>query len=47
MNENCSYWMINLINDDRFDYLSNGTFSQVEQKNDSLGQNGQWGSSQI
>jgi hypothetical protein len=32
MNEHCSYWMINLINDDPFDYLSNGSSSLVEQK---------------
>ncbi len=32
MNGHCSYWLINLINDDPFDYLPNGTFNEVKQK---------------
>ncbi len=31
MNGGCSFQPINLINDDPFDYLSNGTSSQIEQ----------------
>jgi len=31
MNGHYSYWFINLINDEPFDYLSIGTFGQVEQ----------------
>jgi hypothetical protein len=36
MNEHYNYWLINLTSDDPFDYLSNGTFNQVEQKMISL-----------
>jgi hypothetical protein len=32
MNGHCSYWLIDLINDDALDYLPNGTSSQVETK---------------
>jgi hypothetical protein len=42
MNGHCSYWLINLTNDDPFDYLSKGTFSHVEQQNDIFCQNSRW-----
>jgi hypothetical protein len=43
MNGHYSYWLINLINDEPFDYLSIGTFGQVEQiKIYIISQYGQW-----
>ncbi len=37
------YFLINELDyNDLFDYLSNETYSQVEQKNNHLGQNGEW-----
>ncbi len=32
MNGHYSYWLIDLTNDDPFDYLPNGTFNEVKQK---------------
>jgi len=32
MNGYCNYWLNNLIDHDTSYYLSNGTFSQIEQK---------------
>jgi hypothetical protein len=36
MNEHCNFGVINLINDDPFDYLLNRTSNQVEQEMISL-----------
>jgi hypothetical protein len=37
------YFLINELDyNDLFDYLSNETYTQVEQKNNHLGQNEQW-----
>jgi len=35
------HWLINLNNDDQFDYSSNGASNQIGQKNDILSQNHQ------
>ncbi len=42
------YFLINELDyNDIFDYLSNETYSQVQQKNNHFGQNDQWVSNQI